>query len=132
MPRSWPIRPGSTGTHRTRPSRPLAPFSNVDDYIAAQSREAQPRLRELRTIIRAAVPDALEVISYGMPTYKLGVAIAHFGAAKKHVALYGMPMDAFADELRAFGTSKGTIRFPLDRPVPADLVRRLLLARVAT
>jgi uncharacterized protein YdhG (YjbR/CyaY superfamily) len=56
----------------------------VDDYIVTQASEAQPRLRELRAIIRAAVPRATEVISYGMPTYKLGGSRVHFGAAKRH------------------------------------------------
>jgi uncharacterized protein YdhG (YjbR/CyaY superfamily) len=107
-------------------------FATVDDYIAAQSAEAQPRLRELRAIIRATVPGAAEVISYGLPTYRLAVGpVAYFGAAKRHCALYGAVPDAFADELRGFDTSKGTLRFPLDKPIPADLVRKLVLARVA-
>jgi uncharacterized protein YdhG (YjbR/CyaY superfamily)/nitrogen-specific signal transduction histidine kinase len=106
-------------------------FANVDDYIAAQSAAVQPRLRELRAIIRAAVPDATEVISYGMPTYKFRIGAVYFGAARNHCALYGSAMDLFADELRGFDTSKGTLRFPLDQPIPEDLVRRLVIATVA-
>lgn len=110
---------------------PMPVFATVDDYIAAQSAEAQPRLRELRAIVRAAVPEAAEVISYGIPSYRMRVGIVHFGAAKKHVALYGAAVDGFTEELRGFDTSKGTVRFPLDTPIPEDLVRKLVLARVA-
>jgi uncharacterized protein YdhG (YjbR/CyaY superfamily) len=106
-------------------------FSSVDEYIAAQSAEAQPRLRELRAIIRAAVPAAAEVISYGMPTYKFRGGSVYFGAAQHHCSLYGAAMGAFAEELRAYGTSKGTVRFPLDQPIPAQLVHRLVVATVA-
>ena len=106
-------------------------FANVDDYIAAQSAEAQPRLRELRAVIRAALPEAAEVIAYGIPTYKLRKGMVSFGAAKRHCALYGSAMDAFAEELRGFGTSKGTVRFALDQPIPEDLVRKLVVAKFA-
>jgi uncharacterized protein YdhG (YjbR/CyaY superfamily) len=110
---------------------PTPTFASVDDYIAAQSAAAQPRLRELRAIIRAAVPEATEVISYGLPTYKFRVGSVYFGAAKRHVALYGSAMDALAEELRGYDSSKGTLRFPLNQPIPAELVRRLVLATVA-
>jgi uncharacterized protein YdhG (YjbR/CyaY superfamily) len=109
----------------------VQPFATVDDYIAAQSAAAQPRLRELRAIIRAAAPEATEVISYGMPTYKFRVGSVYFGAARHHCALYGSAMDLFADELRSFDTSKGTVRFPLNLPIPADLVHQLIVATVA-
>ena len=104
-------------------------FATVDDYIAAQSAAAQPRLRELRAIIRAAVPEAAEVISYGMPTYKFHVGSVYFGAAKHHCALYGSAMDACTDELRGYDTSKGTVRFPLDQPIPEALVRKLVVSK---
>jgi uncharacterized protein YdhG (YjbR/CyaY superfamily) len=105
--------------------------ATVDDYIAAQSAVVQTRLRELRAIIRAAVPEATEVISYGIPTYRLRVGFVSFGAAKRHCALYGSAMAEFADELRGFDTSKGTVRFPLDKPIPEDLVRKLVVAKAA-
>jgi uncharacterized protein YdhG (YjbR/CyaY superfamily) len=109
----------------------MQPFATVDDYIAAQSAEAQPRLRELRAIFRTAVPEAAEVISYGMPTYAFGAGKVYFGAAKRHCAIYGVAMGAFAEELRAFDTSKGTLRFPLDKPIPEELVHKLIVATVA-
>jgi uncharacterized protein YdhG (YjbR/CyaY superfamily) len=105
--------------------------TTVDGYIAAQSAGAQPRLRELRDIIRAAVPEAEEVISYGMPTYRFRGGSVYFGAAKRHCSLYGAPLDAFPDELRGYTTSKGTLRFPLDKPIPEELVRKLVLAKVS-
>src|SRR6266849_3009075 len=106
-------------------------FTSVDEYIAAQSAEAQPRLRELRAIFRAALPEAAEVISYGLPTYKFGAGFVSFGAAKRHCAIYGSSTVALADELRGFRQSKGTLRFPLDQPIPAELVRKLIMATVA-
>ena len=106
-------------------------FTSVDEYIAAQSAEAQPRLRELRAIFRAALPEAAEVISYGLPTYKFDAGFVYFGAAKRHCAIYGSSTVALADELRGFRQSKGTLRFPLDQPIPAELVRNLIVATVA-
>jgi uncharacterized protein YdhG (YjbR/CyaY superfamily) len=106
-------------------------MSTVDDYIANQSDEAQLRLHELRSIIRAAIPECVEGISYGIPTYKLDDRVVSIGAARKHCALYGTPMDLFRDELRGFKTLKGTVQFPLDQPVPDALVRKLVLAKLA-
>lgn len=108
------------------------PASSVDDYIAAQPAEAQVRLRELRAVIRDTIPEAREIISYGMPAYRLPVGVVtYFGAAKNHCALYGLVPEGFADELSGYERSKGAVRFPLDQPIPADLVRRMVLARVA-
>ncbi len=108
------------------------PAASVDDYIAAQPAEAQVRLRELRAVIRDTIPDAQEVISYGMPAYRLPAGIVtYFGAAKKHCALYGLVPEGFADELSGYERSKGAVRFPLDGPIPADLVRRMVLAKLA-
>ena len=103
--------------------------TTVDEYIAAQSAEAKPRLQELRAIIRAALPEATELISYGMPTYKFPNGSVYFAAAKRHCALYGSAMDSFAEELRTYGTSKGTVRFPFDEPIPAELVRKLVTTK---
>ena len=105
--------------------------TSVEAYIATQPATAQVRLRELRATIRAAVPEAAEIISYGMPTYALGGRRVHFGAASHHCALYGVPLDAFADEVRGYATSRGTVRFSLDQPIPANLVRKLVLAKLS-
>jgi uncharacterized protein YdhG (YjbR/CyaY superfamily) len=106
-------------------------FASVDDYIAAQPPQTRERLRELRAAVRGALPDAQEVISYGMPTYKLPTGFVSFGAAKRHCALYGAALDAYPDEIKAYDTAKGTLRFPLDRPVPDELVRKLVQAKFA-
>ena len=105
-------------------------FTSVDDYIAGQPAAAQPMLRQLRKIVKAALPDATEKIAYNMPTYRLNNRnVTYFGAAKKHCALYGVKRQGFEKELEPYGdVSKGTIRFPLADPLPADLVRRLVLA----
>ena len=103
--------------------------ATVDEYIAAQSTEARPRLRELRSIIRDAVPEATESISYGMPAYKLETRAVYFAAAKHHCALYGTPLKDFAEELGGYTTLKGTLQLPLDQPVPAELVRGLVRAK---
>lgn len=105
--------------------------STVDEYIASQPAKVQSRLSELRSIIHSAVPEAAEVISYGIPTYKLAGRIVSIGAAKHHCALYGTPMDLFAEDLRGYQTLKGTVQFPLDRAVPEALVRKLVLAKLA-
>jgi len=105
------------------------PFATVDEYIAAQTPAAQERMREFRAVIREALPDARETISYGVPTYKMPKGFVSFGAAKRHCALYGPALDAFPDELAAYKTSKGTVQFPLDQPIPSDLVRRLVQAK---
>ena len=99
----------------------------VDAYIAAQEEAAQPRLRELRAILQAALPDAQERISWSMPTFWKGRNIIHFAAAKKHIGLYpgGEATTVFAEELKDLDVSKGTIRLPYNRELPADLITRI-------
>ncbi|MBQ6469282.1 MAG: DUF1801 domain-containing protein [Lachnospiraceae bacterium] len=100
---------------------------NIDEYIAAQDETLQPRLREIRAALQAALPEAEERISWSMPTYWKGRNIIHFAASKKHLGVY--PGDeaiaAFADDLTDFNVSKGTIRLPYDRPLPEELVRKI-------
>ena len=110
---------------------PMPKYDNVDDYIGAQTEQAQVRLRELRVIFRAALPDAAEVISYGIPTYKFPGGSLYFAAAKKHCAVYAAAVHLFPDELRGLVGDKGTLRFPLDEPIPEELLTRLLVATVA-
>src|SRR6476469_8856826 len=101
----------------------------VDEYIAAQPLLVQTRLGELRAAVLAAMPEANQVISYGIPSLTARGTMVSIGAAKRHCALYGAALDAYPDELKAYSTSKGTVRFPLDQPIPQDLVRRLVEAR---
>ena len=100
---------------------------NIDEYIVAQDEKYQPRLKEIRAILRNALPDAEERISWSMPTYWKGRNIIHFAASKKHLGIY--PGDeataAFAEDLVDYDVSKGTIRFPYDQPLPKNLIRRI-------
>ena len=103
----------------------------IDEYLAALSNDKRAALEWLRRIIRVAAPRAEECISYGLPAFRLdGKGIACFGAAANHCAIYGA-VGAHKDELEAFDTSKGTIRFQPDDPPPGTLVRKLVKARIA-
>jgi uncharacterized protein YdhG (YjbR/CyaY superfamily) len=107
---------------------------DVDSYIAAAAPEAVPRLHELREAIKAAAPDAEEMISYQIPSYKLHGYLVGFAANKTHCGLYAITEDvlgAFADEVKPYLRSKNTLGFQLTEPVPVDLVKRLVAARVA-
>ncbi len=106
---------------------------SVDQHIADAPPEARPMLEELRALIKAVAPEATERISYGIPTFDLaGKHLVHFAGYAKHVGFYptGSGIEAFKEELAAYPTSKGTVQFPLDRPLPADLVRRIVEFRV--
>ena len=102
-------------------------IETVDQYIMEQDESVRPYLDEVRRIIRAAVPEAVEKISWSMPTYWKGRNIIHFAASKKHLGLY--PGDevavVFADKLTDYDVSKGTIRVPYSRPLPADLIAEI-------
>lgn len=104
-------------------------FKSVDEYIKAQPLELQPVLRRVRSIIRRAVPEATEVISYQIPAYKLaGRALIYFAAWKQHYSIYPATdplMAAFKGELTPYRVSKGTLRFPLSQPVPVKLIERI-------
>lgn len=99
----------------------------IDEYIEAQEETVRPRLHEIRAVIRGAIPEAEETISWSMPTYRKGRNIIHFAAARKHVGLYPgeEAVARFAEELAGYEVSKGTIRLPYDRPLPEDLIRRI-------
>jgi len=108
--------------------------ANVDDYLSPLSADKRAALERLRSVIKSAAPNAEECISYNIPTYKLdGKMIVSFGAAANHCALYAgvHPIKAHEAELAAYDTSKGTIRFQPDRPLPDALVRKLVKTRVA-
>jgi uncharacterized protein YdhG (YjbR/CyaY superfamily) len=106
----------------------------IDDYLAALSDEQRAALEKLRKTIRAAAPKAEECISYGLAAFRQDGMLVGFGALANHLAFYPMnstTVKAFKDELKGFQTSKGTIRFQPDKPLPATLVRELVKARIA-
>jgi uncharacterized protein YdhG (YjbR/CyaY superfamily) len=107
----------------------------IDEYLAALSDDKRTALEKLRKAIKAATPQAEECISYQLPAFRLdGKMLVAFGAAAKHCAFYLMSSSTVAahqDDLQDYDTSKGTIRFPPDHPLPAALVRKLVKARIA-
>lgn len=105
----------------------------IDQYLTALPADQRTALQSLRKTIRAAAPGATESISYRMPTFKYkGRPLIHFAAAKNHCAIYGAVIaDTDKDELKGHDTSKGTIRFSPDKPLPDSLVRKLVKARMA-
>ena len=106
--------------------------TNVDAYIAAYPEEVQALLEQMRKIIKKAAPKAEEVISYGMPGYKLNGMLVWFGAHAKHIGLYprGSGIEQFAGELEGYKTSKGAIQFPIDKPLPVALITKIVKYRV--
>lgn len=105
---------------------------NVDAYIKAAPREIRTKLLQLRRLIRSAAPKAGEKISYGMPYYGYYGRLAYFRHAKDHIGLYIVPpvIEEHKKELKGYSTSKSTVRFPLDRKLPAALIKKLVKARV--
>jgi uncharacterized protein YdhG (YjbR/CyaY superfamily) len=99
----------------------------IDEYIEAQDEAVQPMLREMRAVIRSAIPEAQERLSWSMPTFWRGRNILHFAASKKHLGLYpgGEATTVFADALKDYDVSKGTVRIPWDRALPVELVQRI-------
>lgn len=111
----------------------MAAKTNVDEYLAAVPEDARATLEKLRKTIKTAAPKATEAISYQIPTYKYHGPLVAFAAFKNHCGFYVMSpavMDAFKDELTPYDTAKATIRFPVDKPLPATLVRKLIKARI--
>jgi uncharacterized protein YdhG (YjbR/CyaY superfamily) len=109
------------------------PFATIDEYIAQFPPEIQDRLQQIRKVVREAAPDAVEKISYQMPTFETdGRNLVHFAAFKNHIGFYPTPSgtEEFAEELSVYKGGKGSVQFPLDQPLPLDLIRRVVLFRV--
>jgi uncharacterized protein YdhG (YjbR/CyaY superfamily) len=106
--------------------------ATVDAYIAGFPPEIQQILEQIRAVIREAAPGATEAIKYQMPTYVLKGNLVHFAAYKGHIGLYPTPsgIEAFGKELAPYVGGKGSVRFPLDQPMPFDLIRRIVEFRV--
>ena len=114
--------------------RPKRKASTIDEYLANLSDDKRAALEKLRKTIRAAAPQAEECISYQMPAFRLNGMLVGFGATANHCAFYPMSASTVAahkEELQGYDTSKGTIRFQADKPLPAALVRKLVKARIA-
>ena len=104
----------------------------IDEYIAGFPPEIQAKLEKIRAAIRKAAPKAEEAIKYMMPTFTLNGNLVHFAAFKNHIGFYPAPkgIEAFKKELASYELSKGTIRFPLDKPMPYALIGKIVKLRV--
>ncbi len=105
----------------------------IDAYIAGFPADVQAILQKIRAIIHTAVPEAQETIKYQMPTFTLKGNLVHFAAFQKHIGFYPIPtgIEAFKEELSVYKTGKGSVQFPLDQPIPYDLIERMVRFRAA-
>jgi uncharacterized protein YdhG (YjbR/CyaY superfamily) len=107
-------------------------MNEVDEYITGFPPEVQQIMHEIRRIITDAAPDAVEGMAYGMPGYKThGKPLVYFAGYKKHIGFYATPTghSAFAEELAQYKQGKGSVQFPLDKPIPYDLIHRIIVFR---
>ena len=107
-------------------------FKTVDEYIASFPPDVREILEKIRAVVKKAAPGAEEKISYGMPGYKLRHNLVYFAAHTNHIGLYPTPSatGAFAKELKPYESGKGSIKFPLDKPIPYDLIKRIVEFRI--
>ena len=105
--------------------------STIDEYISSFPKDIQKMLEEIRSAIRKAAPDAVETISYGIPTFKLNGNLVHFAAFKNHIGFYPTPngIEEFEKELSVYKQGKGSVQFPLDKPLPLALITRIVKYR---
>lgn len=109
-----------------------AGFTSIDEYIAAFPEGVKDLLEEMRAVIKDAAPEAQEKISYQMPTFFLKGNLVHFGAFKNHIGFYPAPngIAEFEQELSTYQRSKGAVQFPMDKPLPKELITRIVKFRV--
>ncbi len=110
---------------------PDSTIQTIDEYIAGFPKDIREILEKVRETIRQAAPEATEKISYQMPTFYLNGNLVHFAAFKKHIGLYPTPsgVAAFQEELAPYVKAKGSIQFPLDKPIPYDLITQITTFR---
>ncbi len=108
-------------------------FNSIDEYIATFPQEVQKILEDLRTTIKAAAPDAIEKMSYQMPTFFLNGNLVHFAAWKNHIGFYpgAGGVQTFKAELAIYAGAKGSVQFPLEQPLPLKLISKIVKFRVA-
>lgn len=104
----------------------------IDEYISTFPEDIQIILQKIRQVVRAAAPEAKEAISYQMPAFKLNGNLVYFAAFKSHIGFYPTPSgsEAFQKELSPYKAGKGSIRFPLDKPIPYNLIKKIVVFRV--
>jgi len=108
------------------------PTQNIDEYIAGFPKDIQTILNETRGTIQKAAPNAEETINYGIPTFTLKGNLVHFAAFKSHIGFYPTPsgIEKFKKELSVYEGAKGSVKFPLDKPIPYDLITEIVKFRV--
>lgn len=106
--------------------------SSIDTYINSFPEEIQTLLQQVRVTIHEAAPEAMEAIKYAMPTFVLNGNLVHFAAFKNHIGFYPVPsgIEAFKEELSVYNGGKGSVQFPLDKPIPLELISRIVKFRV--
>lgn len=107
-------------------------MKSIDEYIAQFPADIKVLLQQVRETIREMAPEAVETIKYGMPTFVLNENLVHFAGYTKHIGFYPTPsgLNAFSEEVNQFKHSKGAVQFPLDKPLPLDLVRKITKFRI--
>jgi len=107
-------------------------FKNIDAYIASQPIEVKEKLEQMRQIIKSVAPKAEEVISYGMPAFKFHGMLVYFAGYKHHIGFYSLPSahSEFQKDLAVYKQGKGSVRFPLDKPLPITLIKKMVKYRV--
>lgn len=112
---------------------PLPSPNTIDEFIANFPPNIQALLQQIRAVIHEAAPEAAETISYGIPTFTLNGNLVHFSAYKNHIGFYPAPsgIEQFKDALAKYQKGKGTIQFPINEPIPFELVREVTLFRLA-
>lgn len=105
---------------------------DINEYIAGFAPEVQQLLEKVRSTIQKAAPEAVETISYGMPAFKLNGNLVYFAAFKSHIGFYALPSgnEAFQKELSCYKTGKGSIQFPFDKPLPLELITKIVKFRI--
>lgn len=103
-------------------------YTTIDQYIASFSQETQKILQQLREDLQKMVPEAKQKISYAIPTFELNGNLIHFAGYKNHIGLYpgSKAIEVFAEDLKGYHTSKGTVQFPIDKPLPMDLIKKIV------
>jgi uncharacterized protein YdhG (YjbR/CyaY superfamily) len=107
-------------------------YSTIDEYISSFPKNIQKMLGDVRSVIRKIAPDSVEAISYGIPTFKLNGNLVHFAAFKNHIGFYPTPngIEEFEKELSVYKQGKGSVQFPVDKPLPLDLISKIVKYRV--
>jgi len=108
------------------------PTKTIDEYIENSSKDAQPILKKIRATIQKAAPKATETINYGIPTFQLNGNLVHFAAFKSHIGFYPTPsgIEKFKKELSDYEGAKGSVKFPLDKPIPYALITKIVKFRI--